>query len=136
FRRNGNFTFNGTVTGDALADFMLGLPNDFTQSDTLDNATRATIFALYVQDSIKLTRNFTINAGLRWEPTFPAYDYFARGDSFSRDAFTAGRRSTKFTNAPLGLLFYGDEGVPKSYSQGSAFVLAPRHGILWVLKGD
>jgi hypothetical protein len=136
FQRNGNFNFNGTITGDALADFMLGLQNDYTQSDTLDNATRATVIALYAQDSIKIARNLTINAGLRWEPTFPAYDYFARGDSFSRDAFAAGRRSTRFTNAPVGLLFYGDEGVPKSYSQGSMFGMAPRLGLVWDPKGD
>ncbi len=136
FQRNGNFNFNGTITGDALADFMLGLQNDYTQSDTLDNATRATIFALYVQDTIKLSSRLTVNAGLRWEPTFPAYDYFARGDSFSRDAFSAGVRSKVFTNAPIGLQFYGDPGIPKAYSNRSMFGLSPRLGLVFDPKGD
>src|SRR5262249_62040146 len=61
---------------------------------------------------------------------------FARRESSSPAPFNAGRRSTRFTNAPVGLLFYGDEGVPKAYSQGSAFGLAPRLGLVFDPKGD
>jgi hypothetical protein len=116
WNRNGVFNFNGIFTGDALADFMLGLQNDFTQSNTLENATRATVLALYAQDSFRLNQHLTINAGLRWEPNIPAYDYFGRGGSFSRDAFKAGTKSTVFANAPVGLLFEGDPNIPRGYS--------------------
>jgi hypothetical protein len=131
WNRNGVFTFNGTFSGDALADFMLGLQNDFTQSNTLENATRATIFALYAQDSIRVNPHLTINAGIRWEPNLPAYDYFGRGGSFSRDAFKAGTKSGVFDNAPVGLLFEGDPNIPKSYSYSNWALFSPRLGLVW-----
>jgi len=70
--QNGLWTF-GTFTGDTgdnLANFMLGLPSDFQQSGVLQMATRAPVFALYAQDSYRVTQHLTINAGIRWEPFF------------------------------------------------------------------
>lgn len=130
WNRNGVFNFNGTTTTDALADFLLGQQSSFTQSNTLENATRVSVIALYAQDSIRFSPRLTVNAGLRWEPTLPAYDYFGRGSSFSRAGFDAGRRSKVFVNAPAGLFFYGDQGIPKAYSHGSLNGFAPRAGMV------
>jgi hypothetical protein len=77
-----------------------------------------------------LSPRLTINAGLRWEPTFPAYDYFHRGSSFSRAAFDATQKSKIFVNAPAGLLFYGDQGIPPAYSHGTLNGFAPRAGLV------
>ncbi len=133
---NGSWTFNGQFTGDQLADYMLGLPSDFTQSNALELAARVPVLALYGQDSIRLTSHLTINLGLRWEPTFATYDYFGRGTSFSLDAFNAGRKSQVFTNAPPGLLFYGDQGIPKAYFRNVLPLFSPRVGVVWDPTGS
>ena len=137
---NGNYSFNGQYASgknmnDALAAFMLGTMNSFTQSANLQNATRATVLAFYVQDSIRLTPRLTVNAGLRWDPTLTPYDYFDRGESFSLQAFNAGQRSKVFTNAPAGLLFYGDPGIPRGFQHNHLLNLSPRLGFVWDPSG-
>lgn len=133
---DGAFTFNGDWASgkrinDALAAFMLGVPNDFTQAVVQQNATRFTVFALYVQDSIRLTPRLTMNAGLRWDPMLIPYDYFDNGNIFSLSAFIAGQRSKVFTNAPAGLLFYGDPGMPRGFEHRRLANFSPRLGIVW-----
>jgi hypothetical protein len=133
---NGNFSFNGQYAsgksmGDALASFMLGTMNDYTQSANLQNATRGTVLAFYAQDSIRLTRRLTLNVGLRWDPSLVAYDYYNRGESFSMDAFNAGQRSSVYTNAPAGLLFYGDPGIPRGFQNNHLLNISPRIGAAW-----
>jgi hypothetical protein len=138
---NGDFSFNGQYASgksinDGLAAFMLGVMNDYTQSANLQNATRATLFALYVQDSVQVSPHLTINGGLRWDPTFTPYDYFNRGEYFSRAAFDAGQRSSVFTNAPAGLMFYGDPGIPRGFQHHHLFNLSPRIGLVWDPTGS
>ena len=43
----------------------------------------------------------------------PEYDAAGRGNHFSLPAFTAGTKTTVYQNAPPGLLFHGDPGIPK-----------------------
>ena len=136
FQENGSYTANGTFTGDALADFLLGNVSDFQQSNPLFNSTRASVFSMYVQDSVRISKRLTINGGLRFEPSFPAYDYFAAGDSFSLSAFNAGVRSKVYPKAPVGLLFYGDTGIPKSMSNGHTWLFSPRAGLAFDPSGD
>ena len=135
---NGSWTF-GTFTGDTgdnLANYMLGLPSDFTQSSVLQMATRAPVFGLYGQDTIRLTSHLTLNAGMRWEPTFAAYDYFGHGTSFSKAGFDAGQVSQIYTNAPPGLSFYGDKGIPKAYFNNNMWLFSPRLGLVWDPSGN
>jgi hypothetical protein len=133
---NGSWTANGQFTTDALADYLLGAVSSFSQSNPLQNATRASIFSLYIQDNVRLTSHLTVNAGLRWEPSFPAYDYFGNGSSFQQSAFNAGQRSQVFTNAPPGLLFWKDKGIPKAYSNGHLSIFSPRAGLVWDPSGN
>ena len=140
--RNGSYTFTGSTsagaisTGDSLADLLTGTLNDFTQSNVLEYAARSTVLAFYGQDTIKLTPRMTLNLGVRWEPNLPAYDYFGRGSYFSQDAFNAGQKSAVFPNAPIGLLFYGDPKITKSFSQNHWALFSPRAGIVWDPRGD
>ena len=68
----GSFTFNGTYTGSALADFLLG----YVQSGRLNPAHTSTDLtnywqAYFINDDWKVTPNLTINIGVR-------YDLFGR----------------------------------------------------------
>ncbi len=63
-----SFSFSGSQTGNAFADFLFGVINN--GSVNVQNAmlsTRAWSYSLYLQDDIKLTKKLTVNLGLRWQ---------------------------------------------------------------------
>ena len=143
FNENGTYTFNGSVTANpssstttALADFLLGRPSDFQQTNPTPDDLRASIVGIYVQDTFRLSPRLTLNAGLRWEPTLPDTDKYGRGTSFNRTAFAAGQVSTVYPNAPAGMFFYGDKGIPKAMWNGNLNAFAPRIGFAWNPHGD
>jgi hypothetical protein len=65
----GRYRFNGTQTGNAYADMLLGLTRDVTDfvstRDDLDGHSND--FALFVQDDWKASRDLTLFMGLRYE---------------------------------------------------------------------
>jgi hypothetical protein len=64
----GTFTFNGMFTGDDFSDFLLGLPGETDIDDVkIDNDGRSRRWALFAQDSFRVTRGLTFEYGLRWE---------------------------------------------------------------------
>jgi hypothetical protein len=136
FNENGNFMFNGSRTGLGLADFMTGLPNDFMQTNATPDDLRQWIMSVYAQDTFKVSPRFTLNFGIRWEPTFSDPDKYGRGTSFSIPAFYAGKFSTVYTNAPAGLFFKGDPGIPNAMWNGHLANFAPRVGVVWNPHGD
>ncbi len=136
YLQNGDFQFNGSFTGDALADFLLGDMYQFNTSRPQQDAFRQSIPALYFQDTIHVNDRLTVNAGVRWEPMLFPYDYFARGSSFNMAAFLANQHSTKFPNAPAGMLYYGDPGIPKGYSNAKWTELGPRFGLVFNPHAD
>ncbi|HLJ16910.1 MAG TPA: TonB-dependent receptor [Bryobacteraceae bacterium] len=134
---NGYSVFNGSITGDALADFLIGKPFSFEQGNPNPNTLRETVLALYVQDTFHLTSHFTLNFGVRWEPWLFPYDLHSVGDQFSLAAFEAGQHSTVYPTAPAGLVFNGDSGDPygKSFSKPHWLTTSPRFGLVWDPRG-
>lgn len=91
---SGAFNFNGQYTGNtsacvntgsqstcaagnAFADFLLGLPEGVQQGEPLNFNLRNSLFGGFVQDNYRMTPNFTLNLGVRYELTT------ARGDKDS-----------------------------------------------------
>ena len=139
YKENGSFFFGtGPVvyTGDGLADLMLGYLSEFDQSRPQMTAYRQTIPGFYAQDTIKWTQRFTVNLGLRFEPMLYATDYFARGTVFSMTDFLAGNHSSVYPNAPAGMFYYGDPGVPKAFTNNKIANFSPRVGVVWNPRGD
>jgi hypothetical protein len=136
FNENGNFSFNGSRTGLGLADFLTGLPNDFTQTNATPDDLRQWIMSFYAQDSFKISSRVTLNMGIRWEPTFSDPDKYKRGTSFSLAGFYAGKVSSVHPNAPAGLFFPGDPGIPDANWNGHLANFAPRVGLVWSPSGN
>jgi hypothetical protein len=136
FQENGNFTFNGSRTGLGLADFLLGVPNDFSQTNATPDDLRQWIMSVYAQDTFKFSSRLTLNFGIRWMPTFSDPDKYGRGTSFSLPGFLAGQRSSVYPNAPAGLFFKGDPGIPDAMWNGHMANFAPRLGLVWNPHGD
>lgn len=64
----GSFSFNGAFTGNAYADFLLGLPQTSSRSTPLNNREQAlNEYSFYAQDSFKLSHRLTLDYGLRWD---------------------------------------------------------------------
>lgn len=71
---NGSFTFNGQYTGNALADFLTGRAFNYTETalDPFGNY-RWNNIEPYFEDQMKLRRNVTLTAGVRYEYYQPEY---------------------------------------------------------------
>lgn len=66
----GEYTFNGTRTGNPVADFLLGLPSQQRLLNTtgFDTTRIHNLRAdLYIQDDFQVTSRLTVNVGFRWE---------------------------------------------------------------------
>ncbi len=136
YDENGTFTFNGAVTKDGLADFLLGDQSAFTESRAQKVTYRETIPSLYAQDTYKVTNRITLTAGVRWEPTLWPTDVFHRGSIFNMADFQNNVHSTVYPTAPAGMLFYGDKGVPPGFTSNSWTKFAPRVGVAWDPTGS
>ncbi len=64
----GNFTFNGTLTNNGYADFLLGLPYSSARLDPFINRVEGSKeLGLYVTDTFKVNSRLTVDYGLRWD---------------------------------------------------------------------
>ena len=77
-----------------------------------------------------------MNLGIRWEPSLPQHDVAGRGNHFSIDAFLAGKNTSLYNNAPPGLLFYRDPGIPRAYAGSTYLDFSPRFGLAWDPTGS
>jgi hypothetical protein len=133
---NGTFSFNGTYTGDALADFMLGGLQAFSGSMPTAMGFRQNYIGLYAQDDYRVNSRLDVHAGLRWEPFLPETDVFGRGNYFTMSGFYANQQSSQYTNSPPGLFFLGDPGIPKGYAFNALDLFEPRLGFAWDMTGS
>jgi hypothetical protein len=72
----GTFTYDGSFSGNAYADFLLGLPRQSTRLNPLVSRTSHSYeTGYYAEDVFKLTPKLTLTGGLRWEIlAFPTYN--------------------------------------------------------------
>jgi hypothetical protein len=95
------------------------------------------IFAgVYAQDNYRVTRRLTLNLGLRYEPGLPWREIKGRVQQFRLAGLMANVRSTQFPNAPPGVYFPGDPGVPPYGINASLKNFAPRVGFAYDVFGD
>lgn len=80
----GGYSFSGLYTGNAYADFLLGVPYQTTLATpaTLGNIN-GTLLGLYAEDQYQLNPRLTINYGLRYEYNGPYHGAGAYNELFS-----------------------------------------------------
>ncbi|MBI3697647.1 MAG: TonB-dependent receptor [Acidobacteria bacterium] len=114
----GQFTFQPSLTGNALAGLLLGLPS-LALRTKIDNpmALRAHAWNFYAQDDWRLSPRVTLNLGLRYEWNRPPVD--------STDRFTV------FDLAGRKLVPAGTGGLPRAGFTADWNNFAPRFGLSW-----
>lgn len=118
----------GNATG--FAEFLTGAPDEYYQFGRAPSNIRSKNTAVFAQDDWHLLKNLTVNFGLRYEYASPKID--TQGRSFS---LVAGQQSTRFSNAPKGLLFPDDKNAPMGANFPDKNDFAPRVGFALDLNG-
>ncbi len=127
---NGSFLFTGSETGSDFADFLIGAPSQYNQSQLNFFYSRNKYVGGYLQDSWKITPNVTLNYGLRYDRIEPWYEKYNQISTFA-----PGRQSVAFSGAPEGILYPTDPGISRGIAPPGNEV-APRLGIAYSPAGD
>ena len=123
---NGNFVFSGTETGVDFADFLIGVPSQYNQSQLDSFYPRNKYLGVYAQDSWRARPDLTLNFGLRWDRIAPWTEKYNQISTF-----VPGAQSQVFPGAPAGILYPGDPSVPSTLAPTRNSSFAPRVGLAW-----
>ncbi|HEX6466266.1 MAG TPA: carboxypeptidase regulatory-like domain-containing protein [Terriglobales bacterium] len=134
---NPGFFGYGTFTFSSLANFEAGKLSNFQQGAGEFKNNRGLFAGVYAQDNFKVNRRLTLNLGVRYEPGLPWREDRNRVEEFViSQAVPGGQRSTVYPNAPPGLFFVGDKGMPQNGVKASLNNIAPRVGFAYDVFGD
>jgi hypothetical protein len=126
---SGSFGFSGLFTGLGFADFLLGLPESYSLSASPQSlGARRKSAAAFLQDTWRVTSNFTLTLGLRYQYEGGWTEAHNRLANFDPSAINPA------TGTP-GAIVYATEDNP--YLQTShAKLFAPRIGAAYSLPKD
>lgn len=138
---NGNFNFSGSFTGNAIADFLLGLPNSYSELDVQRTGRyRYHQYEAFFQDDWKVSPRLTLNLGLRW---FGIPHIFERDNAvttFVPERWSASRAPRVNPDGTIvpgsgdilgnGIVQAGD-GIPRGLVKNYWNTFAPRFGFAW-----
>jgi hypothetical protein len=130
--------------GQDLAAFELGLPTSGSINRNVFTATWARYLGVFAQDDWRLTKTFTVNAGLRFEHDFPMYERHNRAISSFDPTLTtpltasaqAAYAANPISQIPVGQfavpggVVYASSARPQIYNTKSYF-FSPRVGFAW-----
>ena len=126
---NGSFAFTGNETGLDFADFLLGVDSNYTQGDGQHFYNQNLLAGAYAQDSWQVRPELTLNYGVRWDMLPPWHEKYNQ-----LQTVVPGEQSVVFPNAPAGIVFPGDSGVPRTLAPVKYADFGPRVGLAWSPK--
>ncbi len=131
-RNGGDFRFNGNVTGNSVADMLLGYVSDrFRYRDSSYKSNNQWAFYWFAQDNFRISNRLSLSLGVRHEvDMYPVHP----GDLLT--AYVPGMQSTCVPQAPTGIVFPCDPGIPRAGLNNDYNNLAPRVGLAYDLRGD
>jgi hypothetical protein len=133
FQMAGNFTFNGQLSGNGLADFVFGQASAFTQGGGEFKNLKGTRWGFFAQDDWRVNQRLTLNLGIRWDPYIPYYDREGRVVCFQPNTT---QKSARYPNAPQGFLYGSDPGCPTAGVNPNWGNVEPRIGFAYRLSQD
>jgi hypothetical protein len=166
FQQTGTFNFDSTWTrgpldnspvspgsiGQSVAAMLLGLPTASSNVvRSADYAEQSNSWGFFVQDDWKVTRNLTLNLGLRYEFEQPLHERYNKSvlnfdtaytQPFSAQAAAnfAANDAALFTQTPIslqargGLTFAGVNGNPSSLYRTPKNQVMPRVGLAYQMQ--
>jgi hypothetical protein len=135
FIGNGVFQLQGAGgigSGNDFADFLFGIPLNYSQSPNAPTNARSKFYAGFAQDEWRVNKKLVLTLGVRYEYSSPKLD--THGDTFN--VIPGHAQSTVFPNAPSGLVFPGDKNAPRGVNFPDKNNWAPRIGFAWDPKGN
>jgi len=129
----GNPSFTGAITGNSLADFLIGRPSTFSQRSPFINSEKTMEYSVYAQDDLKVSSRLTLNLGLRYDLMLPWQE---GGLKSSYVTFSSSFHSSRFSTAPAGLGFAGDPGIADGIMFTDKTDFAPRLGFAYDVFGN
>ena len=138
---SGSFAFNSAFTqadplrtsavaGNSLASFLLGLPASGSVQYYPASSFHQNYFAGYVQDDIRLTKNLTLNLGVRYEVETPKTERYNRLSTFDPNVVSPLAEATGL-NLRGGLEYMGVNGIGRGQWATVWHDLSPRFGLAW-----
>ncbi len=144
---NGVWSFSGSFTGNALADFLIGQSSTFIQTSAWPRPyDHYHIVSPYVQDQVKLTRHLSVTLGFR-EEFIPRPQAQVGYDSYFNPAVfnaadvptvspTGVITATPNFNSLNGIILNGVNGVPQNFFSNHQWFAAPSVGFAWDVFGN
>lgn len=125
----GVFGFNTsgpTTTKNALADFVTGSVASMEQDTPYHGLLSYFYYAGFAQDAWKINPRLTLNLGVRYDMQQSPVE-----SQNLTTAFVPGQQSTVVPSAPKGVLFPGDQGVPRGIAPNQYGHISPRVGLVF-----
>ncbi|MBM3760957.1 MAG: hypothetical protein FJW36_12000 [Acidobacteria bacterium] len=118
------------TAGNGYASLLVGFGSGGSLIQNFKNvATQSFYLAGHFQDDWRLTRNLSLNLGLRWDVDTPRTERYDRTNYFDPNApLTA---SSALPGITGGLIFVGTGGIPRTQFGPDLNNWAPRIGLSW-----
>ena len=125
----GTFTFTGAASQSDFANFLLGIPDASSIAfGNADKYFRQSVYDAYFTDDWRMSPQFTLNAGLRWEYGAPITELYGRLVNLDiAPGFSA--VSQILATDPVAPLT--NETLPRSLIHPDKRNFEPRVGIAW-----
>ncbi len=124
----GSYSFSGAFTqdpqkragtGSGLADLLLGVPSSASVTTPTIGDLRQRYYGFYFQDDWQVSKNLTLNLGIRWDLSSPFWDRLNRMSNFVIDPgpdfnkfIVAGSRGSSIPDRAL-VNFYKTDFAPR-----------------------
>ncbi len=122
-------SYNGYNTGFGYASFLLGDYSSITQAPQENTREGSQQWALYAQDSFKVTRKLTIDYGLRWDYATPEHEQYGRLGQFDPTLANANAGGQ-----PGSTIFADNCGGCKFYQKTYPYAIGPRIGVAYQIN--
>jgi len=117
-------------TGDPGLDFLLGIPNTYSQGSGSIIIAQAYEHYFYGQDQWRVKSNLTLTLGAGYQIDTPIEEFQNQG--LSRVCVQPGQQSTVFPTAPVGYTLPGDTGCNKYGGASTKYNhIGPRAGFAY-----